>query len=93
MSQLASCCEKNFVKLYICIFPVTKEYWNYIDKQMIDNFYNALSDIKGKIQVLDLNECKCWDIDDFNDMDHLSAVGAKKATTLINKAIGISTKL
>lgn len=43
--------------------------------------------------MLDLNECKCWDIDDFNDMDHLSAVGAKKATTLINKAIGISTKL
>lgn len=43
--------------------------------------------------VLDLNECKCWGIDDFNDMDHLSAVGAKKATTLINKAIGISTKL
>lgn len=93
LSQLASCCEKNFVKLYICIFPVTKEYWNYIDKQMIDNFYNALSDIKGKIQVLDLNECKCWGIDDFNDMDHLSAVGAKKATTLINKAIGISAKL
>lgn len=56
-------------------------------------FILTFTDIKGKIQVLDLNECKCWGIDDFNDMDHLSAVGAKKATTLINKAIGISTKL
>lgn len=43
--------------------------------------------------MLDLYECKCWGIDDFNDMYYLSAVGAKKATALINKAIGISRKL
>ncbi|MGF0065078.1 hypothetical protein ACQRCQ_07395, partial [Lachnospiraceae bacterium SGI.085] len=75
LDQLIEQCERENIKLYICVFPVTKEYSKYIDKQMIDNFWNALSCAKGEIHVLDLNECECFGLNDFNDMDHLSAVG------------------
>lgn len=40
--------------------------------------------------MLDLNTCDIFQTEDFNDMDHLSACGARKATALINEVIGIS---
>ena len=87
LNELANQCEKDQINLYICVFPVTTEYRKYIDKQIVENFWNALSRIKGKIHVLDLNESNGFDIADFNDMDHLSACGAIKATNLINNVI------
>lgn len=39
--------------------------------------------------MLDLNTCGIFGTEDFNDMDHLSACGAEKATVLINEVIGI----
>lgn len=89
LNELTDWCEKENITLYICVYPTSKEYSVYQNKQIIDDFWDALSQVKGKIHVLDLNTCGIFGTEDFNDMDHLSACGAEKATVLINEVIGI----
>lgn len=90
LNELTDLCQQENIKLYICVYPASKEYNEYTNKQLIVDFWNALSQINGEIHVLDLNTCDIFQTEDFNDMDHLSACGARKATALINEVIGIS---
>lgn len=87
LNELASWCKKEGINLYACVFPVSKEYNKYQNKQVIEDFWSALAQVKEEIHVLDLNNCDFFEIKDFNDMDHLSASGAEKAITLINEII------
>lgn len=88
-SFLRLCHEKN-IKVYMCVFPGTKEYMRYLNESFRKNFFSAMECYKKRgleVRVIDLNEVIEFETSDFNDTDHLNDRGALKATRIINSII------
>lgn len=76
-------CKQNSINLIVVVTPATKYYRNYFNDAFKDVFYNILDEAEGEIHLLDMFEDPFFEDADFNDMDHLSELGADKMTSLI----------
>lgn len=78
--------DKN-VSANIVLFPFSSYYMSNINKNFKIDLYNIFDYLKErglKFRLLDLNNNCEFNDDDFIDYDHLSELGAKKATEKIN---------
>ena len=65
------------------VTPVSKYYREVSLKKYKEDFYQALNKAGGVIHVIAEYEDEMFSMEDFNDMDHLNALGAKKLTALL----------
>lgn len=82
--------EKN-VEPIIVVFPNTKYYSEFLNKEYEYGFYNIVNEIKEKwrINLIDFTKKDIFEEADFIDLDHMSEIGAAKITKLINKYLSV----
>ena len=72
------------------IFPFTKYYNAYIDKEYRMDIEKILQDLPYPVEFLDMNDYQeMFDDSDYLDSDHLNLQGALKATSLLNDFLKI----
>lgn len=77
--------EHNIMPIFV-IFPFTKWYNQYIDKDFKTDIYDLLDGISLPVEFLDMNDCEGIFTDaDFMDTDHMNKTGALKATEILNE--------
>lgn len=80
--------NKN-VEPIVVIFPNTKYYSEFLNKNYEKQFYNIINNIKisQNINLIDFSKFDIFEERDFIDFDHMSEIGAIKITDEINKRI------
>ncbi|WP_147568541.1 hypothetical protein [[Clostridium] dakarense] len=81
--------EENNIDPIIVIFPNTKYYSNFLDKNYENEFYNIMKKIKEryKVKIIDFSKENIFLEEDFIDFDHMSEAGAIKITKEINNLL------
>lgn len=80
--------RKN-IEPVIVIFPTTKYYNKFLNKDYEEEFYKIIQSINEKnwVKIVDLSKEDIFNEDDFIDFDHMSEVGALKITNYLNKRL------
>ncbi|MEL3958752.1 hypothetical protein NST17_16455 [Caldifermentibacillus hisashii] len=79
------------VQIILFVPPVTEYYRNYINPDLISNFYECMEPLKSKFQftLIDLFNSDQFESGDFYDYDHLNDRGAKKLGKILGKELDI----
>lgn len=79
----------NNVEVNLVVFPTTKYYYEYFSQSLVNEFYEAILEIKKKhsFQIYDFFSSKLFSDEDFYDVTHLNKNGANKISRLINYLI------
>ncbi len=92
LKELILLCKSNGIKLYICKFPFTNEYKQFLNTEFMPELDLQLENIGVNNTIIDLKTLyKDWNYSCFNDMDHLNDKGALIATKIILKTLGVDT--
>ena len=77
------------MKPILVVFPTAKYYFEKFDKDIKDYFYQIINEVKNiyDFQFFDFFRSDLFDIEDFNDADHLNKKGAEKMTKLLDDLI------
>lgn len=81
--------NENNIKPIIVICPVSIYYAKYVSKQIREEFYNILNEMKKQynFQFLDCFNDNLFNDEDYYDVSHLNEKGAKKFTNMLNDYI------
>ena len=85
LKELSSFCLENGITLTFMIAPASKYYRKYENPEFKDKFYEALQMLPGTVHVIDLHDSEMFQLEDFNDMDHLGDAGAEKMTQVLKE--------
>ncbi|MGL5756418.1 MAG: hypothetical protein ACRCYC_13895 [Paraclostridium sp.] len=82
--------EKN-IEPIIVVFPNTKYYSEFLNKEYECEFYKILNEIeeKFKIKLIDFTKEGIFEECDFIDLDHIGEIGSVKITNLINQYLSV----
>lgn len=69
------------------IMPATKEYLNKIDTRYKTETLSILNEMPHEINYVDFNDEEMFDIEDFEDYDHLNTAGAIKLSKMIAEMV------
>lgn len=83
MEILSQYCEERQINLIVLVTPVSKYYRAASLPQFKEDFYHVLDNVSGVVHVIDVYDDESFGLDDYNDMDHLGELGAKKLTALL----------
>lgn len=77
--------KKKHVRVILLVPPVTKFYRPYSMPELRETLYEALEQVKKEFEFtfLDLFDSPDFDVFDFQDYDHLNAIGAEKLSKLV----------
>lgn len=80
--------NKNIEPILV-VFPSTKYYNKFLNKNYEESFYTIVSEISEKfeIKIIDFSKNDIFEESDFIDFDHMSEVGAIKITKKLKKSI------
>lgn len=80
---------KSNVEPVIAIFPTTKYYSKFLNKNYEKDFYKIIDGLKvgRNIKIVDFSKENIFNEDDFIDFDHMSELGACKITKELNKIL------
>ena len=84
LKEFALMCEALEVDVWMVIFPSSEEYLTGLNPEYRVRFYEAMNTLNGKVHLMDFNDNEEFKKDDFDDADHLSEKGARKATAILN---------
>lgn len=81
----------NGIEIALVIFPTSSYYYNYFSKQLINEFYNTINELREeyKFQFYDFFDSKLFNDNDFYDVNHLNEIGANKFTKILNDHLSI----
>jgi hypothetical protein len=84
-SELLTQMEKKRVKVIILIPPATKFYRKHSSPDLRETLYESLEPVKNDhdFTFLDLFDSPDFDLEDFQDYDHLYTVGAEKLSGIV----------
>lgn len=79
------------IQIILYVPPVTEYYRNYINPELISNYYECMEPLKSKFQfkLIDLFNCDEFENSDFYDYDHLNDQGAEKLGKILGKELEI----
>ena len=83
-------CKINKITPIVTLFPTMSMYREFFSKQVLDEFYQIISEAQKKypFHFLDkFNFDNGLEINDFFDIDHLNNSGARKFSTFVNNYI------
>ncbi len=75
--------SENDIVPIVVVPPYTKEYNDFILPEMKELLYNVLTRSPVRLGYLNMNGLDIWNAEDFTDMDHVSNIGADKASQII----------
>lgn len=79
------------IKPFFVIFPFTRHYNKYIDKDYRKDIYSLLEGLPLEVEFLDMNDFPdMFGDEDFLDTDHLNLTGAVKATRLLDEFMAMA---
>lgn len=78
--------EKN-INTYFVIMPFTEEYLREINPDYKKNLLEVLDNIPYSIDFLDMNDLGLFEREDFLDLTHVNANGAKKVTYILEQLL------
>lgn len=83
------CKKRNVNVLFISApcHPYYYEYYNQVQKSIVDGTYNALCSEYDNVKWIDLTMSENFSIDEFSNVNHLNTKGAIKFTRMINDSI------
>lgn len=89
-NEFISFLEENNIEPIIVVFPSTKYYSKFLDKNYEKEFYKIVDRIKERTKIIDFSkQDRLFIEDDFIDFDHMSEAGAIKITNELNKLLRI----
>lgn len=81
--EFVNICKENGINVVFLIAPTTEYYQKHIDTKYKEVLYGVLDEIEYPINLIDLVDSEEFLDEDFNDMDHLGDIGAKKMTYML----------
>lgn len=81
--EFVTFCMQKQIQMLMVVTPASKYYGMYLDPLYKETYYDVLNEMEGTINLLDLFTDESFYDEDFLDMDHLNAKGAKKMTYMI----------
>lgn len=81
--------ENNNIKPIIVVFPASKYYTECFSKRIEDEFHSIINELRKNhtFQYIDYFRNEQFEDKDFEDVSHLSPVGATKFTKILNNEI------
>lgn len=87
LNQFILFCNQKKINVYILCMPQTKAYLRHLDPRFQSDYEMALDEIEGIYHFIDFHEVDMFRAEDYMDQDHLSPLGAAKATTVLEELI------
>lgn len=87
LENLSQYCDEKKINLVILSTPISSYYREASLPQYKEDFYRVLNNIQGTIHLIDLYDDLSFTIDDYNDTDHLSDLGAAKLTSILQEVL------
>ncbi len=89
MKDLAEFCKQHKVKLVLITTPCWHSYYDNLDKNQLSKMYELTHEFQKVLDLpyFDYLKDQRFEADDFYDINHLSDVGAKKFTEILNADI------
>lgn len=89
LDEFVQDCEEKGIRVFMCVFPMTSYYFEKLNPQYKEIFYDTLNKLQGTVHVVDLNESAKFTDEDFNNMNYLNDRGAEKATGILNMILSV----
>lgn len=83
MEQFSQYCDERNINLIVLVTPISKYYRAASLPRLKEDFYSVLDSVSGVVHVIDKYDDELFEVADYNDMDHLNELGAKKLTVLL----------
>ncbi len=87
LKEMTEMLHEKKVRIIFAIFPFTKWYNKYINPDFGSEIFECLDNLDVEVEYINMNDYDIWNDDDFVDTDHLNDIGAKKASSVLNKYI------
>lgn len=87
MEQLSLYCDERNINLIVLVTSVSKYYRAALFPKLKEDFYSVLDSVRGVVHVIDKYDDESFEVADYNDMDHLNELGAKKLTAFLLEGI------
>lgn len=87
LKKLLTICQERNIELILFTAPVSKAYFQRLNNEQLNTTINALellSNASNNCRYLNLLQHESFSDSDFFDADHLSEIGAKKLSQLLN---------